>query len=69
MGYNNSDKEKTYRYRAKFDIIQVRVKKGERSKISEHAAKYGESMNTFINRAIEETMANDLSQRTDKANI
>ena len=69
MTYNNSSKESTYKYRAKFDIIQLRVKQGERSKISEHAAKHGESMNTFINRAIEETMANDSSQRTDKANI
>ena len=67
--YNDIGRIATNKYRSKFDLIQIRVQQGERERISEHAAKHGESMNAFINRAIEETIANDSSQRTDKANI
>lgn len=48
------------RYAAKaYDRINLIVKKGQKQVIQEHAEKKGESVNGFINRAIEETMAND----------
>lgn len=59
MTYNNAAKIATNKYRAKFDIIQIRVKQGQRDVISMHAKNNGESMNAFINRAIEETMERD----------
>lgn len=59
MGYGESRKTATNNYRAKYDMIQVRVEQGERSKIIDHAKKQGESMNAFINRAIKETMKRD----------
>lgn len=37
----------------KVDTIAVRVSKGKKELISAHAAKRGESMNKFINRAID----------------
>lgn len=42
-----------------YDEIKVRVDKGERAKIKEHADKFGESTNGFIIRAIKETMERD----------
>ena len=59
MGYGESRKTATKNYRSKYDMIQVRVEQGERTRISDHAQKHGESMNAFIRRAIDETMKRD----------
>lgn len=51
------------RYKAKsYDAFETRVKKGEKDRIKAHAAKHGESLNGFINRAIQETMQRDNEQ-------
>ena len=43
-----------------YDRINLIVKKGEKTVIQEHAARFdGGSMNAFINRAISETMERD----------
>ena len=42
-----------------FVEIKVRVTPEEREQIKAHAAAKGESVNTFINRAIAETMEHD----------
>lgn len=48
------------RYNAKaYDEIKVRVDKGKKDVIKNHAEAQGESVNGFINRAIEETMERD----------
>lgn len=39
--------------------IRIRVPKGEKSKIQSHAAKMNESTNSFIKRAIDETVNRD----------
>lgn len=59
MTYNEIGKAATNKYRSKFDLIQIRVPLGERKIIAEHAADRGESINTFVNRAIQETMERD----------
>lgn len=59
MAYNEVGKAATNKYRSKFDLIQIRLQQGERQVISEHAAKNGESMNSFVSRAIKETMDRD----------
>lgn len=43
----------------KFDIVRVRVEKGKKESIKSHAASQGESVNAFVNRAIDETMERD----------
>ena len=43
----------------KVDMITVRVPKGEKAKIIALAKRNGESVNGFINRAIDETMSRD----------
>lgn len=59
MTYNEIGKAATNKYRSKFDFIQIRVSKGDQAKIEEHAANQGESINGFVNRAIQETMERD----------
>ena len=47
-------------YNAKaYDRLAVQVKKGRREEIRSHAQARGESLNGFINRAIDETMERD----------
>ena len=42
-----------------YDRINLIVKKGQKQIIQQHAEKTGESVNGFINRAIEEAMQRD----------
>ena len=43
----------------KYDRINLVVEKGKKEKIKEHAESRGESVNGFINRAIDETINRD----------
>lgn len=45
--------------KANYDRINVTVPKGSRDIIKAHAETHGESVNGFINRAIEEAMERD----------
>jgi len=45
--------------RENYDRINVTFPKGKKDSLKAHAASRGESLNAFINRAIDETMAND----------
>ena len=47
--------------REHYDRISVTVPQGKRAEIQAHAAGHGESVNGFINRAIDETMERDQS--------
>jgi len=40
----------------KYDEIKVRTEKGQKDRIKAHAESRGESVNAFINRAIDEAM-------------
>ena len=62
MTYTAVGKAATDRYRKKFDLLQIRVEQGGRDRIMEHAKKHGESMNVFVNRAINETISRDNSE-------
>ena len=42
-----------------YDVYQIRMAKGKKATIQEHAEQHGESLNAFINRAITETMERD----------
>lgn len=41
------------------ETMQIRVKKGQKAVIRDHAAAMGESMNQFVVRAIDETINRD----------
>ena len=49
----------------KVEDIRFRVPKGKKAIIQEHAAKLGESVNAFINRAVDEAMARDADSNCD----
>lgn len=48
-----------------YDNFQIRMPKGEKDKLKVHAQKQGESLNGFINRAIDETIKRDNEQEDD----
>lgn len=45
--------------KANYDVFQVRMPKGKKEVIQAHAQSQGESVNGFVNRAIDETMERD----------
>lgn len=42
-----------------YDVFQIRMPKGRKAVIQAHAQSQGESVNGFVNRAIDETMEHD----------
>ena len=58
-GYTNARKEANKRYMENFVEIKVRMTPDHRESIKAHAATMGESTNTFIKRAIDETIERD----------
>lgn len=48
--------------RANYDAIQLRIHKGAREEIRQHAERQGESVNAFIQRAIWEQIQRDGGQ-------
>lgn len=60
MPVSKAQARATAKYRAKaYDIIKVTVPKGKKDRIKAHAETQGESMNAFICRSIDETMARE----------
>lgn len=60
MSISEAQKKAADKYiKEKTDEIKVRVAKGQRNAIKAHAETKGESLNGFINRAIDETMERD----------
>lgn len=58
-GYTEARARANAKYIAQFVEIKVRTAPGQRDKIKAHANSTGESVNSFINRAISETMERD----------
>ena len=42
-----------------YDVFQIRMPKGKKDIIKAHAESRGESVNSFINRAVDETIKRD----------
>ncbi len=47
-----------------YDNYQIRMPKGKKDIIKQHAEQHGESLNGFINRAIDETMERDDNEKS-----
>ena len=66
MAYKDKSKAIAYinQYNAqKYDRVTVMLPHGEKEALKEHAAANGESVNAFINRAIQEAMERDKESR------
>lgn len=49
-----------------YDRVELTVKpKGKKDEIKSHAEQHGESLNSFINRAIDETMKRDSKEKQE----
>ena len=60
MAISKAQQRATANYVKKnYDRIEVKVSKGKKDTIQTHAEGRGESLNAFINRAIDETMERD----------
>ena len=60
MAISESQRKAVAKYNAKsYDEIKVRVSKGNKDIIKAHAERNGESLNGFVNRAINETIQRD----------
>ena len=60
MSISDSQRKAVAKYNAaNYDRIELRVDKGRKDIIKAHAVNRGESVNGFINRAIEEAMERD----------
>ncbi|MGN0503130.1 MAG: hypothetical protein ACI4HN_09420 [Ruminococcus sp.] len=60
MAISESQRKAVAKYNAKsYDEIKVRVSKGNKDIIKAHAESKGESLNGFVNRAIDEAMERD----------
>lgn len=60
MSVSEAQKKATAKYEANnYDKALLRFEKGKKEKIKTHAEQQGESLNGFINRAIDETMQRD----------
>ena len=60
MPVSEAQKRATAKYeKERYDKYQMRLMKGKKEVITSHAAKRGESLNGFLNRAVDETMVRD----------
>ena len=59
MSISEARRRANDKWREKFELIQFRVPKGKKSVIQEHAAQCGESLNGFINRAVDQALSAD----------
>jgi predicted HicB family RNase H-like nuclease len=54
------------KYNAKaYDRLEITVPKGRKVELQEHAQQHGESLNGFVNRAIDETVERDTAGTED----
>lgn len=63
MAYTEAHKRAYKKWQSeKVDDLRIRVPKGQREVIREHATSQGEAINAFVLRAIAETMERDKSK-------
>ena len=60
MPVSKAQQKAVHKYvKANYDRLELTVPKGRKDEIKAHATAQGESVNAFINRAIEEAMERD----------
>ena len=59
MAVSKAQLEANKKYDNKFDKVLIRVPSGEKELIAAHAEEQGESVNSFVRRAISETIERD----------
>ena len=62
MSASESQIKANKKYHAKFERIYIRIPMGEKEHIEAHAEKMNESVNSFVQRAIAQTIEQDNSK-------
>lgn len=65
MSISEARKRANQAYIGKLDELKVRVPKGRKAEIQAHAKARGESLNGFVNRAIDETIQRDKQSESE----
>ena len=63
MAISEARRKANDKWRAKFLEVRFRVSKEKKELIQSHAADQGESVNAFLNRAVDEAIAKDLEKK------
>ncbi len=59
MPVSEAQKRASIKYLEKLDEVRIRMEKGKKDTIKDYAAAFGESINSYINKAIDEKMERD----------
>ena len=66
MPITEAQKRATMKYmKNNYDRIELKVTKGKKATLQAHAAERGESLNGFVNRAIDEAVERDTKKESD----
>lgn len=65
--YTPAQKKAIYKHQDKIDRLYITVPAGKKDKIREHADSQGESVNSFVVRAIDETIERDKEEKGSSA--
>ena len=63
MAISEARRRANEKWRSKFPEVRFRVSNEKKQQIQDHAAVRGETINAFLNRAVEETIARDNDQK------
>ena len=69
MGTSDAQRKARDKWLEKMEDVKFRVESGKKALIKAHAEKQGESINAFLNRAVDETMAKDLTKKSESDGI
>lgn len=63
MAISEAQRKAVAKYNAaNYDRIELRIEKGQKQALKDHAEARGETLNGFVNRAIQEAVARDNAQ-------
>ena len=69
MSYSEAMQRAIKKYETeKIDKVLLRMPKGKKESIQEHVSQTGESVNSFINRAIDEAIERDQASKENSEN-
>lgn len=65
MAISEAQRKAVAKYNAaNYDRIELRIEKGQKQALKEHAEARGETLNGFVNRAIREAVERDTAETT-----
>lgn len=66
MAISDAQRKAVAKYNAaNYDRIELRIEKGQKQQLKDHAEARGETLNGFVNRAIRETVERDTATATE----